>query len=155
MTAHNPPSDLTPSLQRSAATIFTPVQRELDRIFDQLGAGWGALTEADLTPRLDMVETDQAYELSFEMPGLSRKDVRIAFDDGVLTVSGEKKSESESRDGARKVLERSYGRVERAVSLSRRIDPEGIKAVMSDGVLKVTAPKAAGPEPRIIEIQAR
>lgn len=153
MNAHNPPSDLAPKLQRSAATIFTPVQRELDRIFDQLGAGWGALTDAGLTPRLDMVETDQAYELSFEMPGMSRQDVQIAYDDGVLTVSGEKKSETESREGARRVLERSYGRVERAVSLSR-IDPDGIKAVMSDGVLKVTAPKAAGPEPRIIEIQA-
>lgn len=153
MTAQTPPGQLLPNLQRSAANIFTPVHRELDRIFDQLGSGWAAFSEMDLTPRMDLVETRDAFELTFELPGMSRSDVRIAMEDDLLVVSGEKKAEKETKDRNGRVLERSYGRFERSVTLPRRVDAERIKASMANGVLKVVAPKQAGPEPRTIEIQ--
>jgi len=155
MSAHLPTNRLLPSLQQSAVNVFSPVQRELDRIFDQLGAGWSALADFELTPRMDLVETKDSIELSLEMPGISRSDVKIAVEGDVLTVRGEKKAEKETKDRNGRVLERSYGAFERSVTLPRNVDASKIKATMADGVLKIVAPRQAGEEPRSIEIQAK
>lgn len=153
MSVPTPTSQFLPTLQRSATSLFTPVQRELDRIFDQLGSGWSSLAEVGLTPRMDLVETKEALELTFELPGLKEEDVKIAVDDGLLTVSGEKKAESETEDRNQRVVERSYGAFERVVSLPRNVDANAIKATLADGVLKVIAPKTAESSARTIEIK--
>lgn len=140
-------------LPRSAFNIFTPVQRELDRALDQLGAGWSGMTGLDLRPRMDFVETKDAVELTFELPGLTRSDVKIAMEDDVLTVRGEKKAEKEIKEGNGRILERSYGAFERAVALPRTVDASKITATMADGVLKISAPKTAPDTSRTIEIK--
>lgn len=139
---------------RSAGGVFTPVQRELDRIFDQLSRGWTTSAFSGLTPCMDVTETKAAIEYAFELPGMTQGDVKITVEDDVLTISGEKKSEKESKDRHRRVIERAYGAFERSVSLPASVDPTKIKAVMSDGILRVTAPKHAGAEPKTIEIQS-
>jgi HSP20 family protein len=153
MSVPTPTSQFFPTLQRSANSLFTPVQRELDRIFDQLGSSWSNLAEVGLVPRMDLVETKEALELTFELPGLKEGDVKIAVEDGLLTVSGEKKAETKTEDRNQRVVERSYGAFERVVSLPRNVDAGAIKATLADGVLKVVAPKVVGAEARTIEVK--
>jgi HSP20 family protein len=143
-----------PSLQRSASTAFAPIQREFNRLFDELGNGWAAFTEFDLMPRIDVRETNKALELTVELPGIAQEDVKIAVEDDVLTISGEKKAEKETKEDNYRVAERSYGAFSRSITLPRSVDAENIKATMSDGVLKLVAPKQAGAEAKTIKIQA-
>lgn len=153
MSAQVPASQFLPTLHRSAASVFAPVQRELDRIFDQLGAGWVSLSDVELSPRMDLVEDKDSVELTLEVPGMSVSDIKIAVDGDLLTVSGEKKHEADTKDRNRRVVERSYGAFRRSVSLPN-VDVAKIQATMADGVLKITAPKQAGPEAKQIEIQS-
>lgn len=153
MTAQPATRDFLPSLQRSATQAFTPLRRELNRLFDDLGSGWGAL-ELGVDPRVDLRETKNAIEVTVELPGIPQQDVRVAVDDDVLTISGEKKFEQETQDENYRIAERSYGAFSRSVTLPRSIDADQIKATMKDGVLKVTAPKVAGAEGKSIQIEA-
>jgi HSP20 family protein len=140
--------------QRSGVGVFTPVQRELDRIFDQMSRGWTSGALSGLTPCMDVSETKAAIEYAFELPGLTQKDIQITIEGDTLTISGEKKLEKETKDQQRRVIESHYGAFERSVSLPPSVDPGRIKAVMSDGVLRITVPKRAGAEPKTIEIQS-
>jgi HSP20 family protein len=89
------------------------------------------------------------------MPGLERKDINISLEDDVLTIRGEKKVETKQDDKNKNyhVAERSYGVMVRAIQLPPGIDPAGIQATMSNGVLKVTIPKPAKAEPKKIEVK--
>lgn len=138
----------------SPSRVFAPLQREFDRILDDLGTGWSALTELTPLPRMDLRDTDTAVELTVELPGMKRSDVDIRIDDDVITVSGEKRNEVREEDRRYRVLERSYGAFSRSVTLPRSVDATRIKAVMTDGVLKITAPKRQGEGAKKIEIQS-
>lgn len=153
MTAHPATRQFLPTLQRSATSAFAPIQREFNRLFDELGDGWAAFTELELAPRMDLHEDDKSVELTVELPGLSQSDVKIAVEDDVLTVSGEKKAEKDYKEGSVRVSERSYGAFSRSVSLPRSVDAAKIKASMADGVLKIIAPKDGSAVARTIEIQ--
>lgn len=154
MTAHTPSRDILPSLQRSAREALSPIQREINRMFDQLGDGWDSFPAFRLAPSMDMVETKSGVEITMELPGMSRGDVKIAMDGDQLTVSGEKKSEHESKDHTRRVTERSYGAFARSITLPHSVDGAKITATMKDGVLTIAAPKRADAEPKTIEIQS-
>jgi HSP20 family protein len=92
-------------------------------------------------PSLDVEETDQEYRVTADLPGLEERDVEVLLQDGLLTVRGEKKIESENRN--RTHSERFYGRFERQVSLDRDIDENSVSATFRNGVLTVTVPKNA------------
>ena len=153
MTVQPAPRLFLPTLQRSATTAFLPIQREFNRLFEELSAGWDAMTEIDVVPRVDFRETKDAVELTVEIPGMAQKDVKIAVEDDVLTVSGEKKVEKESEGDNYRMAERCYGAFSRSVALPRSVDTDKIKATMTDGVLKISAPKIAGSEGKTIKIE--
>jgi len=153
MTVHRSPAQFLPKLAGSAGSVFTPIQREFDRLFDQLGNGWAALSEVDLAPRMDIRDTKDGLEISVELPGLTRDDVKIAIEDEVLTISGEKETEKETKEEDYRLSERTYGAFSRSVALPRSVDAEKIKATMKDGVLKLTAPKNGTAKTKAIEIQ--
>jgi len=90
-------------------------------------------------------ETEKEYRVIAELPGLEERDVEVLLQDGVLTVRGEKKLESETRN--RSYSERFFGRFERQISLDRDVDENAVKATFRNGVLTVTVPK----NPRAIE----
>lgn len=147
----------TPPAKPSAVPsrlAFSPFQREISRFFDELGSGWEAFTEFRLSPSMDVVETEEAIEVSLELPGLSRDDVKIAMDGDLLTISGEKKAEKESKEREYRVYERSYGQFSRSIRLPRSVDPAQIKAAMTEGVLKITAAKRPDAQTKTIEIQS-
>jgi HSP20 family protein len=153
MTAQPPARQFLPTLQRSATSAFAPIQREFNRLFDELGDSWTAFNEIELAPRMDLREDEKSVELTVELPGLTQADIKIAIEDDVLTISGEKKAEKETTEGSVRISERSYGAFSRSVSLPRSVEANRIKATMADGVLKIVAPKDGSAVSRTIEIQ--
>jgi HSP20 family protein len=119
------------------------LHRRLNRLFDNLleqGDG-GALNGPTLAaPALDVSQNDKQIEVTAELPGVKEEDIDLSIEDGVLTLSGEKKSER--KDEERGYSERSYGRFERRLALPSNIDEERCSAEFRDGVLRITIPKA-------------
>jgi len=92
-------------------------------------------------PSIDVEETEKEYRVTAELPGLEERDVEVLLQDGMLTVRGEKKLESENRNRA--YSERFYGRFERQITLDRDVDETAVNATFKNGILTVTAPKSA------------
>lgn len=146
--------DLTP--WRAAAPTpfgrdpFMNFRREMDRLFDDFFApaetrtfGGPAASQAMVMPSIDLHETDQAYTVSAELPGIDPKDVELDLRDNALTLRGEKRSERKEEDGGRRYSERSFGRFERTIPLAADVDPDRIEASFENGLLKVVLPKHA------------
>ena len=143
--------DLVPWGRQTAPTAYrgqetNPIfslRREVDRLFDDLfrmpsaGFGAGAMT----WPNLEVSDGERQIRVTAEVPGMGEKDVELFVQDGVLTIRGEKKSESGDQD--RGYSERWYGRFERHIALPPGADEAGAKATFRDGVLTVTLPKSA------------
>jgi HSP20 family protein len=103
-------------------------------------------------PAMDLVESGDHYVLTADLPGLSSDDVNIDVQDRVLTISGERKSKSETtKDGFRRV-ERAYGSFKRSVTLPEGVDAEAVEATFENGVLEVSIPKPAARKPLKIAI---
>jgi len=122
------------------------LHREVNRLFDDVFRGFGAPMLAGFErtlswPSVELGETDSEIRVTAELPGLDEKDVELTLEDGVLTLRGEKRSETEDRE--RGYSERSYGRFERRIGLPRGIEPDKASATFRNGVLSITVPKSA------------
>lgn len=157
---------LTPSGHDGSGRGLQPISllgslhREFDRLFDDIaraGSGASSVTPAqmNLLPSIDVAETDDAIEVSAELPGLERKDIEISIDADVLTIRGEKNVEPKDGDKNQNyhVAERRYGVFLRGIQLPGGVDASKIEATMSNGVLKIRIPKPAKSEPKKIEIK--
>ena len=129
------------------------MQREFNRLFEDMGSSWENFVGSRAAPSMDVANTKDGLETTVELPGLSRSDVKIAIDDDMLTISGEKRTEKESKNRNYRPFERSYGEFSSSIYLPRSIDRTEITAAMTDGVLTVTARKRADAESKTIEIQ--
>ena len=137
---------------------FTALQREIDRLFDDFTRGFPSfgLATTDLTPTMDVAETDKEIEITAELPGLEEKDVQITVADNTLTSRGEKRANKEENDRNYRMVERSYGAFSLTLELPDGVNLDAIKATIDKGVLRVTVPKPA-PAPaqaRKIEVKA-
>ena len=123
---------------------FWSLRRDMDRLFDDtfrsLGLTTPSLGRAGGWPSLEVSETDNEVRITAEVPGMSEKDIELLVEDGVLTLRGEKKSESQDKD--RGYSERYYGRFERRIALPSGVDQEKAAARFDNGVLTVTMPKS-------------
>lgn len=138
---------------RQTPGVFGSLQREIDRIFDDFTPTfWGGNRE--FGARMDLAETDKGLELTVELPGLDDKDVDVSVADGMLTVSGEKKFETEKGDKSYRFVERGYGAFSRSIQLPDGIKPEAVKATLAKGILKVWIPTPAKATPKKIAVEA-
>ena len=97
-----------------------------------------------VTPKVDIVERKTSYELTAELPGLESKDIKLSLSDDILTISGEKKYESdEDKEDNIHVMERSYGSFQRSFRLPVSVEQDAITANFKKGVLKILLPKSA------------
>jgi HSP20 family protein len=130
-------------------------QSDIDRVFDAFfGAPTTNGTMRRWVPAMDLVETDDHLVLRADLPGLDKEDVEIEVKDGVLTISGERRTEHEdSADGYHRV-ERAYGRFSRSLSLPQGIDADQVEADFDKGVLEVRIPKPAERKPHRVQIGA-
>ena len=130
------------------------LHREIDRLFSEFAQGIGSSGgEANIIPNIEISETGKAVEITAEMPGLERNDIDISIEDDALTIRGEKKVEEDQKDKNVQHSERTYGVFLRVLQLPPGIDPSSVQATMSNGVLKITIPKPAKPEPKKIEVK--
>jgi HSP20 family protein len=126
---------------------FLALHREVNRLFDDAfrsfdpPALFGRLPS---WPSVEISETDKEFRVSAEVPGLDEKDVEVLLADGVLTIRGEKKSETEDKE--RQFSERFYGRFERQIPLGTEVEADKVEASFKNGVLSVTLPKSATAE---------
>lgn len=120
------------------------LHREMNRLFDDVFRGfddsrfWGR----SAWPSVDVEETDKEYRVTAELPGLEERDVEVLLHEGLLTVRGEKRLETEAKN--RTYTERFYGRFERQIALDREVDENAVTATFKNGILTVLVPKTAG-----------
>ena len=133
---------------------FDLLQTEIDRVFDAFNGWPPAFTERAFSPSMEVVETDNAIEVSTELPGMDEKDVEISVLDNVLTIRGEKKFEKDEKKKNYRLVERSYGSFERSVALPQGVDASRVNAKMTKGVLKVEVPKPAAAKAQQVKINA-
>jgi len=130
------------------------LRREIDRLFDDaFGAGGVHGGTSAWAPAVDVREDDKSLTFEFELPGLRPEQVEITADNGVLTVRGEKQSQRSGNEGRHHIVERTYGSFSRSFQLPQGMDDEKIEAQFENGVLTVTVPKTALPQPRKIAIK--
>jgi HSP20 family protein len=106
-------------------------------------------------PLADITETDKEYLIKAELPEVKKEDVKITLEDGVITISGERRKEQEFKDANEIRVETAYGSFSRSFALPENVDTKAITAESKDGVLKVHVPKKAAskPEARTIEVK--
>lgn len=103
-------------------------------------------------PALDLSESPEAYFIDLAVPGMQAADLSITFENGVLTLSGEVKQESEAKERNYHRVERRYGRFSRSVTLPATVRGDAIEAKLDSGVLHLSIPKAEEVKPRKITV---
>jgi HSP20 family protein len=121
--------------------VFYPINR--DEVEFSMGS-WN--------PVVDVYDNDDSIVIKAELPGIDKEGIEIDVKDRVLTLKGERSSESEVKDDNYYRRERSFGKFERAFTLPADVDPDKIKADYKDGVLKIDIPKPEEKKPRQITI---
>jgi HSP20 family protein len=109
-----------------------------------------AATQKDLAawrPRVDVRETDKQFVIHAELPGLTKEQVNVELDQGVLTLSGERKFEKKDVQEQFHRIERSYGKFQRSFAVPEGLDPSAIQATFNNGVLEVLMPKPEDKKP--------
>jgi len=134
------------------------LQNEMNMLF---GDFFGVDKRGDETnfirwaPRVDIVEVNGTYELTADLPGLKKDDIKIEIHDNVLTLRGEKKLEEEKKDKNYRLCERYFGEFVRTFTLPENVNKDGIEAEFKDGVLTVAIPKVEKPKPKQIEVKVK
>jgi HSP20 family protein len=144
------------ALIRYEANPMATLLNELDNVwlddFSRTGRDLANLTY----PNVDIIETDAGYGITADLPGLSKEDVKVNIENGVLTISGEKKSEVEKRDENKYYhFERSYGKFSRSFSLPDHVDSVNVEAHFNNGVLQVDIKKTEEAKPKAIEVKVQ
>ena len=129
------------------------LQAPFFRPFPEIESFWRRDFGFNVTPAMDIVEKDGAFEVSAELPGLNAKDIDVQLANGMLTIKGEKQEEKEEKTKGRYVSERRYGSFRRTLQVPGGVDSDKIEASYKSGVLTVTLPKVEKARPRQIPVQ--
>jgi HSP20 family protein len=111
------------------------------------------IATGDWTPRVDIAETDKAFEIKAEIPDVNKEDVKVTVHNGVLTVQGERKLEKEEKGKKFHRVERYYGSFTRSFTLPDNVDETKISASFKDGVLNLQIQKTQETKPKSIEVK--
>lgn len=128
--------------------LLNRLRRELDQTFES------AAHDAAWTPAVDIHEEAKQFVVRADLPGVKPADIEITADKGVLSLRGSRNFQQKADDGHYSRIERVTGKFVRTFSLPDNVQTDAIKAQFKDGVLELTIPKVAKPEPRRIEVEA-
>ena len=130
--------------------FFPTFQKELNRLIDQFRTGFPMTDDEERTvfgapvfPAIDIVETDDAIEISAEVPGVQEEDLEATIAADVLTLKGKKSSEHEEKKDTYQLVERRYGSFKRSIPLGFTPEDNAVQSVFTDGVLTLTIAKPA------------
>jgi HSP20 family protein len=139
---------------RELNTIQSEMNRLFNSFFEPSATGANGTQLRRWVPPMDLVESEDAFLLRADLPGLSEEDVNIELEDNLLTISGERKSEHEERKEGYYRVERASGTFSRSLTLPEGVDPDAIQASFENGVLEVRVPKPEQKQPRKVTISA-
>jgi HSP20 family protein len=136
---------------------FLGLRREMDRLFDDFGRDfwrlptprslfdvepfWGSEVKWEAIPAVDIAESEKAYELTAELPGMDEKNIEVTVANGNLIIKGEKQEEKEEKKKDYYMRERNFGSFERRFELPESVEADKIEASFKKGVLTLTLPK--------------
>jgi HSP20 family protein len=146
-------------------TTWNPF-RELDEVQNRLSTFFGgfplrlpgngkSLKLPDWSPLVDITEDDHEYLFKADLPEMKKDDVKVTIENGILSISGERKTEKEVTKKKYHRIERSYGSFERTFTVPDDADPAKIAAEFKDGVLKIHLPKSPMAKPKAIEVKVQ
>jgi HSP20 family protein len=138
---------------------YHALQTEIDRLFSDFASDFPSPAQwngtGKLLPKLDVAETENAFEVTAELPGVDEKDIDVTITDDVLRIKAEKKSEKEEKTKDYHLVERSYGTFERNMRLPFRADSARVDAKFEKGVLKLTVQKPAEIKTKMQKIEVK
>lgn len=140
--------------------------RELDEVQNRLGSFFGgfprfvngngeSLTLPEWSPQVDILEDDKEYLIKADLPEMKKEDVKVVVEDGIVSVSGERKTEKEEKGKKFHRTERSYGSFRRGFLVPEDANAGKVNAEFKDGVLKVHLPKSPTAKPKTIEVKVQ
>jgi HSP20 family protein len=145
---------MTQLTRRTPNRTVRDLQREVDSIFDQFfGRDSDEDTSTVWAPRTDLSETDDAFRIRLDVPGMTKEDITINLQSNTLTVSGERTTERQEENEEYVRVERAFGNFHRTFTLPDAVDAENVEAAYEDGVLTINVPKTETSTRRQIEIQ--
>ncbi|CBH25092.1 HSP20 family protein [Salinibacter ruber] len=145
---------MTQLTRRTPNRTVRDLQREVDSIFDRFfGRGGDDDTSTVWAPRTDLSETDDAFRIRLDVPGMTKDDIAINLQNNTLTVSGERSSERQKDSEEYVRVERAFGNFHRTFTLPDAVDPDRVEATYDEGVLTINVPKTEKSTRRQIEIQ--
>jgi HSP20 family protein len=148
----------------NALTTWDPF-RELDELQNRLSTIFGrapvrkngekdeAMKVAEWAPLVDITEDEKEYLIKAELPEVKKEEVKVSVQDGVLTISGERKYEKEEKGKKYHRVERAYGSFARSFTLPDDADAEKVAGEFKDGILKVHVPKSEKAKPKKVEVK--
>lgn len=132
---------------------FLPTRDFFDSFFDDWDLPATLREHSAWMPAFDISETEKDYVVKAELPGIDAKDIDVTFTEGVLTVKGEKKHETEDKGKDYHRIERQYGSFHRSFRIPKKVKTENIDSSFKDGVLILTLPKSAESETKKIDVK--
>jgi len=167
------------SISKAGETVtpLATLREEVDNIFDRFAEDWPSFPKLfgkgwahpvtdferrfkrhrlENTPRVDVSESDDSYDIEVELPGMTEKDIELTLSDDSLTLKGEKKIEREEKKKNYHVSERSYGSFQRTFRVPNGVDHNKVEAAYTKGVLNISLPKTevAKSNKRSIKVKA-
>ena len=145
-----------PMIRWSPMNELVRMHDQLNRLFEESQPGAGRSSElqyGNWSPAVDLREEDGQYLLHADMPGMKKEDIDINVENNVLTITGERRFESEVQKDTYHRIERAYGKFVRSFTLPTRVLADKISAAYKDGVLEVSIPKAEESKPKKIAIK--
>ncbi|MDR9436402.1 MAG: Hsp20/alpha crystallin family protein [Thiohalophilus sp.] len=137
-------------------SMLNQIRREMDQMLETTGDNGesSAIATSDWIPAVDIKETQDAFILHADVPGVDPKDVDVHMENGILTIKGERESEKKDEREGYKRVERQYGSFYRRFSLPDTADAEKISARSKNGVVEITIPKKEAVQPRKISVES-
>ena len=133
--------------------------RDANRLFNEFfggSSGFSSLSAGgphrSFVPAIDVSETDEAYRVNAELPGLAEEDFSVEVEDGVLTLKGEKASREDSENEGVRRSESRYGKFERKIRFREPISEDEVSATFKNGILAITLPRPAEERPAVRQI---
>ena len=144
-------------LRRRFPGTFTRMENEMERFWDPVDRllkqeDWELVPQLTF-PRANVVETDDMYEVTFELPGMTADEVNVEYQNGMLWIFGEKKEEKEEKGKTFHRIERAYGKFNRRIELPGLVKEAQINAEFENGILKVAVPKSEELKPKKIKVK--
>ena len=140
------------------ATEMERIHSGIDSFFDDFfSLKPSAFFDTQWAPSVDVTEEDGKILIKAEMPGMTESDISVTLEDGMLTISGEKKEERKEEDKYRNYIisERSFGSFRRQIRMPKDIKPEKISAAFKNGILDISVPRDEKVQSQKIQIQAK